>query len=211
MKLTSTFANNFFFLLVILLTSCYHKDCCPGPGPTKIIGTGDLIEQRVETTAFTKINLTGAANITVIKGDTQSVKLRAQQNVLDVTVNEVNNGDFFVGFKSNYSVTTSKGIYLDIVTPNQITDVSITGAGKLTISGDKQESFNAEITGAGEIDSYNLEVNNCSIVITGAGTGYVKVDKKLNITISGTGMVTYKGHPSVSQSISGVGAVKDGN
>jgi hypothetical protein len=155
--------------------------------------------------------VTGAANITIIKGDTQSVKLRAQQNVLDVMVHNVDNGTLNVGYKNNYSVSTSKGIYVDVVTPNQITDVSITGAGKINISGDKQETFNAIITGAGNIDAYNLEVNNCSIIITGAGSGNVFVDKSLNVTISGAGSVTYKGHPSVSQSISGVGTVKDGN
>jgi hypothetical protein len=213
MKLKTNFIVYLFLFNVILLTSCFHKDCCSNDdnGTTKITGTGDLVEQKIGLSTFTKINLTGAATITVIKGDTQSVKLRAQQNVLDVMVHEVNNGIFFIGYKNNCSISTSKGIFVDVVTPNQITDVSVTGAGKLNISGNKQESFNAVITSAGEIYAYNLEVNNCSLIITGAGSGFVWADKKLDVTISGAGTVTYKGHPSVSQIIAGVGVVKDGN
>lgn len=202
--------NSFIlFSLLISFSSCY-KDVVDHDNKT-IYGSGGLTTHKLSLDAFSKISLTGHAKITVVKGDALSVVIRAQQNIFDVLDNHVSGGKLFLGVKDNYNISTSEGIFVDIVCPGAITDVSIAGAGDLDISGSSQESFSATISGSGNIKAYNLEVDNFSLVVSGAGNGFVWVNKKLDVIISGAGSVTYKGHPSVSQIISGIGSVKDGN
>jgi hypothetical protein len=191
--------------VLILNNSCNIKECCDNSN--KIVGTGDTVNENLDLAKFNQIRIIGQATINVTKGDTQKVKLTAQQNILDVLTHEVSNNNFTLGTKENCSIETSKGILLDVVTPEAITKIDITGAADMKISGDKQEAFEISITGSGNIEATNLEVDNCIIDITGSGSCKVKVNKKLKVTISGSGSVVYIGNPQVDQTISGSGSV----
>lgn len=197
----------FLISLVFLSSACtFHTDMDSGNNH-KVRGSGDLIEKTISVDNFNKINLIGEATIAITRADVQKITLKAQQNILDILKHRVNNQTFDIGFEENTSVQSSKGVYVTIETPNIINDIIITGAGKVTISGNKQESFSATITGAGSINAYGLEVNNCDITISGAGSCKTFVNSKLNVTIAGAGMVHYKGNPSVNRSIAGIGSV----
>jgi hypothetical protein len=208
-KLLSIYLIALLFSVLMLNNSCSMKECCDNPN--KIIGSGDLVTENLNLEKFDQISITGQATINVIKGDTQIVILKAQQNILDVLTHEVSNSNLSLGTKNNCSIQTSKGIFLDIATPDSITKIDITGAADMKISGDKQDAFEILITGAANIDATNLEVDNCTITITGSGSCKVKVNKKLKITISGTGSVVYIGNPQIDQTISGSGSITSGN
>jgi hypothetical protein len=206
------FSQLFLVLLIsILFTACYQQKDGDNSNSSKIVGIGELVEQTIPLSDFSKLELTGAASINIAKGTSQLVKITAQQNILDILKHQVVNGSLVIGYDEKTSVETSKGIMVDITTPNAITNVSITGAGRLNISGNKQDVFSAVITGAGEINAYDLEVGTFSINISGAGSCKTKVTNKLNVVIAGTGSVVYKGNPTVNKSIAGIGVVINGN
>lgn len=201
--------------LILSLYSCskqiIYRDGSDGSNNNTIYGSGELTSHSLSVDPFSKINLTGQANINVVKGDTQSIIVRAQQNIFDVLDIHTSNNSLFIGVKNNYSICTSNGIFIDIVSPTAITDVSITGSGDLNISGSSQELFNVTVTGAGNIYAYGLDVDNVSIGISGAAACSVKANKTLNVIISGSGIVKYKGNPTISQSIAGAGSVINDN
>jgi hypothetical protein len=194
---------------LLLNTSCNIKECCDNMNT--IVGSGELVSDTLDLTSFNQISITGQAIINVIHGDTQKVVLRAQQNILDVLTHEVNKGIFKLGTKNNSSFQTSKGIFLDIVSPEAITKTEVTGAADMTITGNKQDSFEISITGTGSLNATALEVDNCNITISGTGNCKVWVNKKLTVNISGTGTITYIGNPQIDQTISGTGRVISGN
>ncbi len=83
----------------------------------------------------------------------------------------------------------------------------IAGAGSISLEG--SADFHAvEITGAGEIDAYDLETKTYDITINGAGACRIFVTQELDVVIAGSGVVYYKGNPSVIRSsISGAGKI----
>ncbi|NOU16239.1 MAG: hypothetical protein HOO91_01590 [Bacteroidales bacterium] len=176
-----------------------------------IIGIGELVEQTVDSASFTKINLIGQSNISITKGDTQVIKIKAQQNILDIMTHRVSNGVFIVGFENNHKIGTNKGIFVDIITPSIISDVSISGVGNIKAYKGQQEAFNITMLGTGNVDAFDLIADNCSIVISGTGNCNVCANKKLNVTIAGVGKISYKGHPDISQNISGTGNINNAN
>ena len=205
-------------ILIVLLMSINLNFSCDGRNnyyndgnSDAINGIGELVDQTVDLASFTKINLIGQSNISITKGDTQVIKIKAQQNILDVMTHRVSNGEFIVGFENNYKIGTNKGIFVDIITPSIISDASISGVGKIVTCKGQQESFNITISGAGTVESFDLITNNCSIVISGTGNCNVYANKKLNVTIAGVGKISYKGHPDISQNISGTGNINNAN
>jgi hypothetical protein len=199
------------FLLIPFFSGCYRISYNGSDSGKNVTGSGDLVQKTISLADFNKLELSGEATINISKGATQQVKITAQQNILDIMKYSVENNTLNIGFKDNISVDSNKGITIDITTPQAMQNVNINGAGKLNISGDKQESFSTNIMGAGAVDAYNLEVSKFTVNISGAGSCKTKVSDELNVVISGAGSVVYKGNPKVNKTISGIGVVSDGN
>jgi hypothetical protein len=175
---------------------------------TKVKGTGDIIAKTLTLDKFTMMEIEGQGDIKVTYGPTQQITIKAQKNILELLEFSVKSGKLVVSTKSNYSISSSKGVDIEIITPNAITSYSISGAADINISGKPQKSLNVEIAGAAKLDAYSLEVENVTIDIAGAADCNVKASKTLNVDIAGTGNVSYKGSPTVTKSIAGIGSVK---
>ena len=82
----------------------------------------------------------------------------------------------------------------------------VSGGADLNFSG-KAKSLDVSITGAGNLNAYKFETQNCKIDISGFGRAKVNVTQKLDVNISGAGKVDYFGNPEVKQSITGAGRI----
>lgn len=74
-------------------------------------------------------------------------------------------------------------------------DFSITGSGKVEASG-TAGIVHAHVSGSGRVLAFELETNKCEVDITGSGDVEISVKDVLNASISGSGMVLYKGNPN---------------
>lgn len=87
-------------------------------------------------------------------------------------------------------------------------DVEMSGAAVIYLSG-VAEVFRADLSGAGSIEAFELESENCELSISGAGSASVNVTGDLEAEVSGVGGVEYLGNPkNVHRDVSGVGSIK---
>jgi hypothetical protein len=126
--------------------------------------------------------------------------------VLDVLTYKVSDGILEIGFKKGYTVNTSEEIRAEI-TIHSANYAGITGAGDFEFSGVQQDVLDIYITGAGNVDSYDMPVNDCNITISGTGNCEVHVIDHLDVKISGVGNIWYRGNPTVDTDVSGVGNI----
>jgi len=104
------------------------------------------------------------------------------------------------------SISGSGNIYLDLEAEK--TNCSITGSGGLKITG-KTKHQKISITGSGDVDSYDLDTEECVVRITGSGDCEVSVSNNLEAYITGSGDVDYKGDPNVRSRIVGSGDIRN--
>jgi hypothetical protein len=187
-------------ILVLFITSCDRY------GTTTVIGSGDVETMEVSLADFTGVSVTGTCDVDIQIGDIQSVELSAQSQILDVMTYEVKDGILNIGFKRGTTVENSKEISADIVVP-ALSYIAVTGAGDFKLDGAKQEFLDIYITGTGDVNAFNLEVDDCMVKISGAGMCELNVIESLDVQISGVGNIFYTGHPSLTSDISGVGNV----
>ena len=103
-------------------------------------------------------------------------------------------------------ISGSGDIVLD-VTATEITS-GISGSGNIDLTG-KTSDHNFKISGSGKINALDLETENCSVQISGAGDAKVNVSKKLDVKVSGSGSIRYTGDPArVNTNVSGSGSVE---
>jgi len=84
------------------------------------------------------------------------------------------------------------------------------GSRNITAESRSVSGFNAvRLDGAGNYQGADLASRSTAIEINGLGNGIVRASETLHITINGGGTVSYYGSPQVSQSITGLGDIKN--
>ncbi len=205
-------------LLMTLAVGCRHliHDGVAGSGKR-------LIEKRT-IGSFTSISTEGAYDIEVLSGQPGgSLELEGDDNILPMITTEISNNVLHIRSLRSFSVHRS--ITLRISVPN-LEGVSASGAGRIEISGLKNEKFvldvngaptirvsgetkNLEIgaDGAANIDTHKLRADRVVVGSEGVSKVEVYATSELEVTVSGPSHVVYHGDPHVKQTINGPGSV----
>lgn len=113
--------------------------------------------------------------------------------------------DVFSPEDINFEISGSGRVQANVIAENVSADIS--GSGNLKLDGSADE-LDADISGAGEIGALGLAAKEVSVEISGSGSADVQALEVLELDLSGSGEVRYKGNPSrLKQDISGSGKV----
>lgn len=187
---------------------------------------GNGIEATVTRTveAFTQVAHFGAATINITVGDTQSVTITGDENILPYISTTVTDGKLTIRptqpilpqDPTTIDITVTDLSLLELGGAGDITvteldndalTINVAGAGSFVLSG-QTAALTATLDGAGSIDASELVADTATITIAGSGNADVNVATALNVTITGIGSVYYTGNPTITQNISGLGTVQ---
>lgn len=201
-----------------VLAGCHHKI---GNG---IIGSGKRAVQKREVSPFTSISLEGAFEVQIVCQQPLNLEVEGDDNILPVITTEVSNNVLHVKSSRDYSVRDS--IALRIAVPS-LDGLNVSGAGKIDITGMKNDRFeidssgapvinvagttkvvDIDTSGAARIDAHKLHASRAVIDTKGASKVDVDVIDQLDVTISGPSRVTYEGDPTVNKTIRGPGKLE---
>ena len=93
----------------------------------------------------------------------------------------------------------------------QTFDANLSGSAGISLRKGDIDAGSFDVSGSGNINAFGVTQRTASLDLAGSADAEVTVTGKLDVKISGTGSVKYKGHPAVTQEISGVGSVTDAN
>ena len=176
---------------------------------------------------FTEVGLAAPVDVHVTLGETHSVTLEGDPEVLARIETVVENGRLRIRTKSGSNswnanrkttarVSAKRIDALAIAGSGDITAPSITGpALKVSIAGSgdirvggKVEGLTASIAGSGDIRASDLDADRVKITIAGSGDATVRARQALTVNVSGSGDVRYHGDPAIEQTIMGSGSVR---
>lgn len=119
-------------------------------------------------------------------------------------------GESFFTTSTNMDITLSGSGEIDFAVETNDLDVVLEGSGIIFLEGIVQ-TLDADIEGSGWIRSFDLSSELTDVRIEGSGSAEVSVEIDLDVFITGSGDVYFKGHPSVNSQITGTGEVIDAN
>jgi len=194
-------------------------------GDDAIDGSGTIVTETREVSAFDGVIIEGSGELTISVTDTESLEITTDDNLLELLESEVQEETLVLSVEGDTSIDPSESIRYDI-TMTSFQGISIVGSANVVVSGIDSVSVVVDITGAGTIvlvgtagdlavdirgagnvNAEALEVRTSGIDIAGSGDVVVNASEELLVTISGSGDVTYLGSPRVEQTVSGVGSV----
>ena len=204
-------------VLISLVSGCHRIH-------SGIAGSGKLEKQKRDVGFFKSISTEGAFNLQIVCQKPQSLEIEGDDNVLPLVSTEVSNNVLHIKNLRGYSV--SEPVTLRLSVPD-LEGISASGAGKIEISGIKNEKFvidasgapaikaagetkvlNVDASGAGKIDTHRLRAARVVVESKGVSKVEVYAAEQLDVTVSGPSNVIYEGDAVVNKTVNGPGSVE---
>lgn len=160
-------------LLFITLLAIGSTSCVIGSWDNHITGNGNVLEETRDISGFTGVHVSSGIDVLLSEGDTYSVVVEADENLLDVIETELKGGMLVVG-TDNVSIRKAKSKKVHVTLPN-LKALKISSAGDL----DGQTTFHCD----------DLRVD-----VSSAGDLLLEVKaERINLDISSSGDVRLSG------------------
>lgn len=178
-------------------------------GRTVITGSGNVISETREVGNFTSVHLDGIGRLVVEQGDTDSLTIEADDNILPYLKAQVEDQVMVLGFADRTIAFTPRGGSRIVfhVSVRSLEGVGLSGAGKAEIGPVTGESLRVEARGAGDIELASFEGQRLQVVVNGGAKLQLsgKVDTQ-SVEIEGAGNYAAEGLQSQTCSIEVKGA-----
>lgn len=205
-------------LLTSLVVGCTHGMF------NQARGSGNRERQIRPVAPFTSISTEGAFEIEIVSQKPFALKIEGDDNILPLIGTDVSGSVLYIKNRRGYSV--SEPIRIAISVPD-LEGLTSSGAGRLKVTGLKNEKFEVDINGApaievsgetnllkikangaGTIDTRRLRAANADVNSNGVSNIALYARDQLDVVVSGPSHVTYEGNPVVNKTVNGPGAVQ---
>lgn len=134
----------------------------------KVEGSGNMIEETRDVRDFSQVRLAGFGRLHIERGDTESLRIKAEDNLLQYITTEVKDGELDIRWQKNILAVNREPIdfYLTVKTLDTIT---VDGAGDIDAPGMRAETFSVNANGAGNFDLPDMNVDALVVTLSGAG------------------------------------------
>ena len=199
-------------LLVALLVS--------GCGFQMVTGSGNVTTETRSVSGFTSVTLAGIGNVYLTQGDTEAVRLEAEDNLIPYFETVVEGTTLKIGIKDQYmgiSLRPTRPVKFYVTLP-KIEAVTLAGSGNISAGTLKTEAFAISLLGSGDISAGSLSSTQLDIRVGGsgnvelgtvaastvtasiAGSGDIRMDaltaQKISSKTAGSGTLTVAGKVS---------------
>jgi len=195
-----------------------------GCGWGGVAGSGKLASEVRPVGRFRDVGVFGAIQAEISDGGTDRVELAGDDNLIPLVITEVDHEHLQVGNRKDLRPTVP---LVARISASEIGTVGLSGSGSVALHGLHEDSLTLEVTGSGTVrgdgavrqlridvsgsgtvDLGQLPAERASVTISGSGNVEIAVSRALDVHISGSGAVTYRGDPTaVKTSITGSGHV----
>jgi hypothetical protein len=192
-------------------------------------GSGNMVTETRQVSGFDSIQVDYPARVLISQGNTESLKIEAEDNVLPGLKTEVKGNELHIYYKSpdGKHVNPTKIVVITI-TAKELSSLGFSSAGESIIDGLKSDDLSVSLDGAGNVKLNDISAGNLSINLSGAGSttasgtaddlsvnisgfgGFNGKDLKcstVSVNISGAGSATVSAEDTLDASISGAGSV----
>lgn len=184
--------KRYILSLTLLVLPSLLLSACQIPFINVVRGSGNVITESREVSGFDEIRLDGAGRLVITQGDTESLEIEAEDNLLPELTSDVRGGTLILGYQEKFwrtSVIPTKEIHYTL-TVMDLQKVTFNGAADLEMTSLQTSSLTIEINGAGQIKINDLTADSVSVTIN--GTGNVELAGEVStqtIEIDGAGNV----------------------
>jgi hypothetical protein len=165
-----------------------------GGGFTGVRGSGNVAEETRDVSGFTGVSLAGSGKLIIEVGETESLHIEAEDNLMEYLETEVRGGVLEIGVEDNVSLNPRRPIRF-YLTVKELDTIVLSGSGDIIAPDMEAGRFSATISGSGGLEMERLDADTLDVTISGSGDIDITDGRVTgqNVTISGSGRYTAKG------------------
>ena len=212
------------FLSIVTLCRCEDDDLC-------LIGSGNVNTYQIEAASFEAVNIFGPVNLRYTQGSTTEVSATCEPEMFHHLDYHVSNKTLYIGYRENITCfETEHEVWINITHPdlsiieadgvNEIVttapiaqpsiNIEASGKVKVSLSGQVDEQILA-VSGALQVRNFHLQSKRTFIDVSGSSDMEINCSETLDIDVSGSSTVYYKGHPHINRTVDGSLSLHDAN
>lgn len=179
----------------------------------QIAGSGHVIAKTIDIETFDGITLEGIGNVQVKQGDSESLVVSTDDNILPLLDIGVKGGDLVLGTRGRIEIVPSKTVTYDITIKN-LSRVTLSGSGSVHAGAFTGNEVKIDLAGSGDIHFDTLSADRVLPRVTGSGS--VKLDNisasNVDAAITGSGQISLGGKAQTQElNLDGSGAYNNGD
>lgn len=212
---------------VVALAACGDISITIGDSDSKVKGSGVVASETRAVAPFTAIEATGIGKLKLRIGDSDTLKVTADDNILSLIKSEVKDGVLVLSTKgashskSNIVFEASARTIKRLENSGTVSidaqgfnggelSVETSGVGSIKLAG-RVDVLKVELSGVGSLDADDLVADRVTTDLSGVGSATVRAEKSIRGNVSGIGSLTWRGAATdVSTNVSGIGRVAKG-
>ena len=199
-----------YFLVGLLIASQLSVLGCGvmGFGGSRVVkGNGHVADTTVDVSGFSGLALSGMGEVLIERGEKESVRIEAEDNILPYLTAKVEGGRLVLGQQPMVALMPTLPMRF-YVTVKDLDSIDVSGAGSVRGPSFEATRFAISISGTGKLDLEDIQADVVDVDMSGNGS--VEVDSvtadSLTVDISGTGRVEIIGGEVDSQQVKVSGA-----
>lgn len=213
------------FINLSLFISFLFMSCS---GDDMVFGSGRPVTETRSVASFSKVKSEGVFDVIIMQGETQSLQITADDNVMALVKAKVVDNELQLSLKNDgYHGVTLKA-QITVPRLNKLTNsgkgnieamdfaedgnfrIVNSGTGDIRLTG-SATSLSIYNEGTGKINGFEFMVKSCAVENVGSGNIEVNCSENLKVEIEGSGKVFYKGSPTIEIDVTGSGSVISAN
>jgi hypothetical protein len=199
--------------LILILLFFIPSLACGSFTTNRVEGSGDIVTQTIDVKGFDRVILAGFGDVYVEQGQTESLSVQTDNNLISLLDIKVRGKELTLGIKPGFDLSPSQSIIYNLAVKD-LNGVTLAGSGNFYMEPVKSNDLAVSILGSGNIDIKGINANILSLDLNGSGNITLKdiKVKKVDSSLRGSGDLKLEGNASKqSIAISGSGNYRAGD
>lgn len=161
-----------YLVISLLFIGSFALSACNLPFVNVVRGSGDLTIENREVSGFDSVQLDGAGRLVITQGESESLEIEAEDNIINELTSEVRGDTLVLGFREQSwrrSIIPTRGITYTLSLID-LTEITFNGAGNIEMDSLETPTLDLTISGAGQVTIDALQADSLSVTIAGTGT-----------------------------------------
>ncbi len=174
-----------FPLSALLLSGCVCLESAINS--ITIRGSGKSISEERDVRGFDAVRLAGVGELAIEQGDTESLSIEAEDNILPRIVTEVRGGRLTISTEKGYSIRPTLPVRYKLIL-KELTNLELSGSGNILAGPVHSGDISVGVSGSGDLRFEQLIAEDLHASISGSGEIRIpgRVDSQ-HVRISGSG------------------------
>jgi hypothetical protein len=177
-------------LTILILATLVLSACSIGDGKT-VRGSGNVVEETRAVSGVTGVNLATIGHLIIEVGDTESLRIEAEDNLMEYLETDVLSGKLRIGTQDNVNLDPKRPVNY-YLTVKGLDTIVISSSGDIQAPDLEAGQFSITIASSGNLEMGVLNADTLEVDISSSGNldiagGQVKTQ---NVTISSSGKYT---------------------